>query len=80
MINLIYKEKYWWWVTVPGFVSGNKYSSRPTNSKLSENQVREIKQLLSNSGLSQQEIVDKYQVAVQTICLINTGKRWTHIK
>lgn len=79
MINLIYKEKYWWWVKVPGFSSSKKYSSRPTNSKLNEDQVREIKKLLSTTGMTQQEIADKFNVKRLTILSISNGKRWAHI-
>lgn len=78
-INLIYKEKYWGWVKVPGFVHKDKYASAPTNAKLTENDVRDIKQLLLVTGLTQKEIAAKFNVAVQTICLINTGKRWAHV-
>lgn len=79
MITNIYKKKYWWWVSVPGFNPKEKYSSGPTNAKLNIEQVKEIKNLLKESGMTQKEIAVKYNVAVQTICLINSGKRWSHI-
>ena len=80
-INSINKEKRWWWVLVPGFESRKtRYESKPTNAKLTVSQVQEIKTLLKNSGLTQKEIAEKFGVTVQSITLINTGKRWANIQ
>lgn len=48
-------------------------------SKLTENDVSEIKKLL-RAGEYQADIAKKYNVGKLTINSINTGKRWRHIK
>lgn len=46
------------------------------NSKLTLNQVQEIRQLLKNSKLSQQEIAKLYGIAFSTVYRINSGESW----
>lgn len=46
------------------------------NSKLSLTQVQEIKQLLKNTKLSQQEIAKKYNLSFSTVYRINKGEIW----
>ncbi len=48
--------------------------------KLTEQQVIQIKLLLKEGILTQQEIADMFGVSRQTISLIKTGKIWSHIK
>jgi len=50
------------------------------NHKLIEQDVIQIKLLLKEGILTQQEIADMFDVSVSTISMINTGKRWPHIK
>lgn len=49
------------------------------NSKLTADEVREIKQLFDDTDLYQEEIGDMYGVSQKTISKINTGKKWGHI-
>jgi hypothetical protein len=55
---------------------GEKHPS----SKLTANQVREIKLLLRDSGQTQRKIAEKFGVSRETITCINTGYTWSHIK
>jgi predicted XRE-type DNA-binding protein len=50
------------------------------NSKLKEEQVIQIKLLLKEGILTQQEIADMFGVSQLTISAIKTGKIWNHIK
>lgn len=47
-------------------------------SKLTDENVREIRELLSG-GWSQQEIADRFSVRQTTISMIARGKRWRHV-
>jgi len=49
------------------------------NSKLTESQVMEIRDLLAKGNLTGKQIGDIYNVHQCTISYINTGKTWTHI-
>lgn len=53
--------------------------SSNSQAKLSENQVREICQLLQDTNLSAKQIGDKYNVAKSTIANISRGKNWRDI-
>lgn len=48
-------------------------------SKLTEAQVIEIKELLTNTNLSQKEIGKKYGVSRMQISKIKTGRAWSHL-
>lgn len=48
-------------------------------SKLTEEQVKEIKYLLKDK-IKQQTIADKYNVKLRTIKAIQSGQNWNHIK
>lgn len=48
-------------------------------SKLTEDQVKEIKLLLS-LGVKNRELAIKYNVSDSTICNIKYSRKWTHIK
>ena len=47
---------------------------------LTEFQVKEIKQLLEEGGLSQEKIAARFGVSQLTISCIKTGRRWSHMK
>lgn len=49
------------------------------SSKLTEEQVKEIKILLQIGEMTQKEIGEIYNVADNTVCGINTGKYWKHV-
>ena len=49
------------------------------NSKLTESQVKEIKDLLSTSNLSQREIAKMYSVTQTRISKIKLNKEWRHV-
>jgi len=51
-----------------------------TNHKLTEEQVIQIKLLLKEGILTQQEIADMFGVSQLTISAIKTGRSWSHIK
>ncbi|MCU5173709.1 HNH endonuclease [Bacillus tropicus] len=48
-------------------------------SKLTDNEVREIKSLL-DKGLMKKDIAAKFNIDPSTISRINSGTRWAHIK
>jgi predicted XRE-type DNA-binding protein len=50
------------------------------NSKLTEYQVIQIKLLLKNEKLKLREIAELFEVNIQTIHDIKTGKTWSYIK
>lgn len=59
----------------------NRVISRGSNnnfSKLTEEQVKEIKYLLKDK-VKQQTIADKYNVKLRTIKAIQSGQNWNHI-
>lgn len=49
-------------------------------SKLREGEVREIKRLLENSDMSQNEIAERFNTTQTNISAINVGKAWTHVE
>jgi len=49
-------------------------------SKLTENEVIEIKKLLKSGNLTQKEIAVKFGVSDANINMINKNKRWSHIQ
>ncbi len=49
-------------------------------ARLTEWQVKEIKQHLSKGSMTQYELAEKYGVSQTLINNIKTGKRWGHIK
>lgn len=73
---------------IDDIISGKNWSHvRPdlillknTTTKLTENDVIEIKKLLKENKLKQWEIANKYNVIQQTISNINRNKIWSHIK
>jgi len=58
----------------------NKKGNNSPNHKLTEQQVIQIKILLKEGNLTQQEIADMFGVSSITISKIKTGKIWSHIK
>jgi DNA-binding MarR family transcriptional regulator len=48
-------------------------------SKLTETQVREIRTLYANGGISQRELGVKYGVSQPAIGKLITGENWSHI-
>jgi DNA-binding XRE family transcriptional regulator len=48
-------------------------------TKLTEQDVREIKRLLAEGDTTQKEIANMFNVAPATISQINLGKTWTHV-
>jgi len=61
-------------------MKGKYIGSNSPNSKLTEEQVIQIKILLKEGKLSQQEIADMFKVSQMTISKIKTGKIWSHVK
>jgi DNA-binding XRE family transcriptional regulator len=57
----------------------NKGINNPQH-KLTEEQVIQIKLLLKEGKLTQQEIADIFGVSQMTISLIKSGKKWSHIE
>lgn len=57
-----------------------KIHKKPTNAKLSREQVIEIKKLLVAGNHTQYEIADKFGVTRDTVKCIKTGKSWSHVK
>ena len=49
-------------------------------ARLTEEKVREIRQLLKIGGRTQQSIGDDYGVHYSTICDINKGRTWAYMK
>jgi len=47
--------------------------------KLNEDDVRRIRELLA-SGMPQSKIAKMFGIAQSNVCLINTGKAWSHVK
>ena len=52
--------------------------SKRKNAKLTEENIIEIKDLLSK-GFQQKEIAEKYNISKPIISDIKTGKRWKHV-
>ena len=50
------------------------------SSKLTEDKVREIKDLLTEGNLSLKQIKNQFNVGIRTISEINSGKRWNHVE
>ena len=59
----------------PGFKKGENHR----NAILTERQVREIKQLLAQGGMTQRVIAGEYGVSKMAISDINRGARWKHV-
>ena len=49
------------------------------NTKLTEEQVLEIRELLANTDMLQREIAELYDVCQMAISEINTGRRWSSV-
>jgi DNA-binding XRE family transcriptional regulator len=49
-------------------------------AKLNEASVQQIKVLLLQKNLNNQEIAEQFGVSRRTISFINTGARWAHVK
>ena len=64
------------WTHITGIERGPK---RPCGSKLSDENVYEIKRLLIQGELSQREIGERLGVSESTINHINTGRTWAHM-
>jgi hypothetical protein len=60
--------------------SENNMGEKHPNHKLTEQKVIQIKILLLEGNLTQQEIADMFGVSQLTISDINTGKTWKHVK
>ena len=56
-----------------------KSRKRNTCSKLTEEQVLEIKQLLKDKAMSQKDIAKKFNIGIKNLWKIKTGKSWKHI-
>jgi len=54
--------------------------SKHFNSKLTDLDVREIKQLYKYSSIPRKRLAKLYSVSVSTICGIMKGKAWPHIQ
>lgn len=57
-----------------------KPRDRQTNSKLSEQDVLEIKRLLISKELSQKQIANKFGISYKNVWKIKTGKSWKHLE
>lgn len=53
--------------------------SKQGNSKLKENQVKEIKVLLKQK-IPQREIGRRFGISQRSVLFIKQGKRWTHVE
>ena len=62
-----------------GVQFGPRKGEKNHNSKLTEDDVREIKSLLKNTNKSTYEIADMYNVHQGTIAPIKTGRTWSHV-
>jgi hypothetical protein len=62
------------------FKQPNNTGSRNKSSKLTENQVREIKIMLNEGKFTQTEIAERYKVSQVCISLIKREKKWSHVK
>jgi hypothetical protein len=51
----------------------------PRNAKLTENDVRRIKALLSNGGVTHRKIAAEFNVAASCISMIASGKNWRSV-
>lgn len=67
------------WNHVGEDLSNNKHSNKGS-SKLTESEVREIKLLLKDGKMTQNEIAEIYGVKRVTITNIKTGKSWSNIE
>ena len=65
------KKKY-------NIITDKAKGDRNNFSKLTEEQVKEIKYLLKDK-IKQQTIADKYNVKLRTIKAIQSGQNWSHI-
>lgn len=59
--------------------NGSTRGSKHPQSKLTENDVKQIKQLLIKSNKTHKEIAKKYNVRRQLITAIKSGKVWAHV-
>ena len=59
------------------FVPSRRIGEELHSAKLTESEVREIKQLYSKGGLRQRDIAEKYGVKQSAISRIVNGKRWS---
>ena len=50
------------------------------SSKLSTDEVKEIKLHLKNGGITQAKLAEMYGISDSGISEINTGKRWSHVQ
>jgi DNA-binding CsgD family transcriptional regulator len=50
------------------------------SSKLTEEKIKEIKNLLIENKLTLKQIKDRFGVGIRTISEINSGKRWSHVE
>lgn len=58
----------------------NNTGSKNKSSKLTENQVAQIKRLLLEAEYTQMEIASMYGVSQVAISLIKRGKKWIHVE
>lgn len=62
----------------------NSYKRKPrdrqTNSKLSESDILEIKNLLKLKTFTQKEIAKKFNISVKNLWKIKKGKSWKHLE
>lgn len=57
---------------------GYKGSKHP-KSKLTEDDVKEIREILKNKTMRQIDIAKKYNISQETVSDINRGRSWNHI-
>lgn len=50
------------------------------NAKLTEPDVRLIRELYKHDGITYQDIAEKFEVHFETIRKVVKGRAWTHIK
>ena len=82
-IDITDREEYWikYYDTVNNgynciYPTQKMIGENNPNSTLTKDQVNEIKDLLLNSTISQQDIAKNYKVAFSTIYRINRGESW----